>query len=408
MVARFSTREFLEQKGPIVVFGFFTFIGCAFICFSKYLGLSPFIVTGVPIALMVAYWIVNMAAKILHIHDEQAGDNLYYIGFLFTLTSLGASLFQFNTVDSIDAIVRNFGVAVASTIFGILLRILYNQMRRDPIDIERTTRHEMADMVRKLRTEMDTAALEFASYRRASNQMLQEGFDEIAKQAEMTGQKILKIMENLSQESVRPIQLASNGLQEVLEKHSKLFDDQFASNTQRVGLSSENITKLHTTLEQSIKKFAESIELTGKKLEAMKTPEEVLKIELGSVLTGVGKITSEHTKRMDAAAEEQRSQFQQIRETFGPVQQILSGLERSADSTESLIRVMLIHNNNYQHLVQNLAGHRPPPLPIETVRINGSVHSTSATAGLPEHAEVLVGSEEVALKPAEPKRGWFT
>ena len=67
--------------------------------------------------------------------DKPSGDNLYYMGFLFTLTSLAVSLYQFSTVGSAEQIVQNFGIAIASTIAGITLRIMFNQMRRDPVEV---------------------------------------------------------------------------------------------------------------------------------------------------------------------------------------------------------------------------------------------------------------------------------
>jgi hypothetical protein len=63
--------------------------------------------------------------------------NLYYIGFLYTLTSLGVSLWQFSSTEGAETIVTNFGVAIASTIFGVALRVLFNQMRQDPVEVER-------------------------------------------------------------------------------------------------------------------------------------------------------------------------------------------------------------------------------------------------------------------------------
>ena len=93
---------------------------------------------------------------------------------------------------------QNFGVAVVTTIFGIGLRIFYNQVRRDPIEIERVARHELADMTRRVRLELEMTAREFASFRRVCNQMLEEGFQEIGEQAEKSGAHILEVMDSLT------------------------------------------------------------------------------------------------------------------------------------------------------------------------------------------------------------------
>jgi hypothetical protein len=93
---------------------------------------------------MAAYAATLLLARSAALRDDQAGDNIYYMGFLYTLTSLGVSLYQFGDADSGTAIVRNFGIAVASTIAGVAGRVLFSQMRRDPVEVERSARLELA------------------------------------------------------------------------------------------------------------------------------------------------------------------------------------------------------------------------------------------------------------------------
>lgn len=186
-MANTDARYLIRDYGPMVLFASITIGGMIFIWSSKLMGWSLPIVTGVPLVLMGIYFIVSLAVAGFRLHNEQAGDNLYYMGFLFTLSSLGVSLYLFAGETSIETIVRNFGIAVTSTIAGVTLRILFNQMRRDPIDIERSVRHELAEMTRRVRSELDSSSREFSHYRRVSNQMLSEGFEEIARQAERNG-----------------------------------------------------------------------------------------------------------------------------------------------------------------------------------------------------------------------------
>lgn len=198
---------------PAGIFALFTVGGCFYIAFAKLVwDVNPFLSMTIPVVLMLTYLLLSVATGKLRLHDEQTGDNLYYMGFLFTLTSLGVSLYLFGSDGSTDKVVSNFGIAVTSTIAGILLRVMYNQMRRDPADIERSTRHELADMTRRVRAEMENVTREFADFRRVSNQMLEEGFDEIAKQAERNGEHIRKILESMALEAIKPVQEASGKL----------------------------------------------------------------------------------------------------------------------------------------------------------------------------------------------------
>jgi hypothetical protein len=137
-------RHFFITARSAVVFLVFVVAGCAYIVLAKLAGIGPFYVTFVPVGTMLAYALLIYSARGLRLRDDQSGDNLYYMGFLFTLTSLGVSLYQFTAVRAAEEIVQNFGIAIGSTIAGIGLRVIFNQMRRDPVEVERVMRLELA------------------------------------------------------------------------------------------------------------------------------------------------------------------------------------------------------------------------------------------------------------------------
>jgi hypothetical protein len=251
-------RSAIRDYGPIILFGAITVGGMLFIWTSKLLVWPLAVVTGVPLLLMAVYFLVSIAFAGFRLHNEQAGDNLYYMGFLFTLSSLGVSLYLFAGETSIDTIVRNFGIAVTSTIAGVTLRILFNQMRRDPIDIERSVRHELAEMTRRVRSELDSSSREFSHYRRVSNQMLAEGFEEIARQAARNGEEIQKILEVLAKQAVKPINEAAAQLTETTSQLSAIMD-----------------------------RFGAAVETVGKKMEDIHSPEEVVRSQLNPAIAAI-------------------------------------------------------------------------------------------------------------------------
>ena len=69
---------------------------------------------------MLGYALLIYSARALRLRDDQSGDNLYYMGFLFTLTSLGVSLYQFTASRAAEEIVQNFGIAIGSTSMGVM------------------------------------------------------------------------------------------------------------------------------------------------------------------------------------------------------------------------------------------------------------------------------------------------
>jgi hypothetical protein len=66
-------------------------------------------------------------------HWDKLGDNCYYLGFLFTLATLALALYRFSgQVGVIEELVRDFGIALWTTIVGMLLRIIIYQLESSP------------------------------------------------------------------------------------------------------------------------------------------------------------------------------------------------------------------------------------------------------------------------------------
>jgi hypothetical protein len=205
-----------HSLAPPLVFGIFTLAGVAFIVAAKLLEQNPFVVTFTPVLLMLGYAAMILLARPLRLRDDQTGDNFYYMGFIFTLTSLGVSLYQFTGDASVAEIVRNFGIAVASTITGIALRIFFTQLRRDPVEVEAVARYELADASRRVRRELDGMLMEMAHFRRTNQQMLEEGFEEIRGQVQHATTNHLSVMSTLADEALSHIRRSDGALGEAI------------------------------------------------------------------------------------------------------------------------------------------------------------------------------------------------
>ena len=79
--------------------------------------------------------------------DDRAADNLYYLGFLFTVCALGISLYRFSVAGDgrVAEIVGDLGVGLSPTVLGLFLRVLFLQ-REDPMDIEDRVQRELIDV----------------------------------------------------------------------------------------------------------------------------------------------------------------------------------------------------------------------------------------------------------------------
>lgn len=206
-------------------FGFFI-VGAASIVVFRLRAVSEYVVILVPVGLMFVYAGIAWASKRFRAREDRVGDNLYYLGFLFTLVSLSFTLWQFNSISSsgnIDFVISNFGVALATTICGLALRVLFNQMREDPVVYEREARMELAEAASAVKAQLDDVAIRMADFMRRVTQQMEEGV------SDMTTAANAALQTNVTK-------FASVG-QEVLEKINLAFDT-FNEQSARLNLAS--------------------------------------------------------------------------------------------------------------------------------------------------------------------------
>ena len=140
-----SSRNQLIDKG---LFAAFALAGAAAIIVLKSLGVSQITVTLVPVFLMIVYALLTVSRWTrFRLRYDQSGDNCYYLGFIYTLVSLGLALHGFasTALFRIDNILKDFGIALATTLTGVTLRVLLHQMREDPHDVEQAAREELGN-----------------------------------------------------------------------------------------------------------------------------------------------------------------------------------------------------------------------------------------------------------------------
>jgi hypothetical protein len=139
---------------------------------------------------MLVYAGLLLLTRRAQIREDQSGDNLYYLGFLFTLVSLSFALYQFNG-NGTEQIIENFGIALATTITGLVLRVCFNQMRHDPVETEREARMELAAAATRLRTDLLEVTQTLKSTLIAAQQQTAEVMIDYGKKFDEVGQTII-------------------------------------------------------------------------------------------------------------------------------------------------------------------------------------------------------------------------
>jgi hypothetical protein len=213
-----------------------------------------------------------LGARLFRLRDDQSGDNLYYMGFLFTLTSLAVSLYQFSAAGSAEQIVQNFGIAIASTIAGITLRIMFNQMRRDPVETEATSRLELAEASRRVKRELESSILEFGYFRRMTQQSLADALDEMRESIGKAHQQLAGELEKLATSASVPFEQSTENSSATLASLNK--------RTVEVLETSRQLVREGEELARNTTNIVQSIDALFARLAAHRTSEEAIGTQL--------------------------------------------------------------------------------------------------------------------------------
>lgn len=253
--------------------------------FAAYLTLRTFIrgsaqlwITGTLLALMLAYVATVALVPRLKLRLDQAGDNAYYLGLLFTLGSMAFALYDFTVAtetasdaSGIQQIISNFGIALATTITGIFLRVALHQMRVDPSDIETVSRLELTEASERLRATLDTISSSFGQFH----------LETLQRQSDVVSEMDRKL---------------ASSVEEMSERVSTLTVQAAA----RAQADYERLSQGIETLTQRTSQLAEAAEQSVARLRGVEPPPVVLAKRLNSVAGALEQLTAhlEHTQRV--------------------------------------------------------------------------------------------------------------
>lgn len=396
-----STDNRVARSGQLpsmvnaLVFLACTCLGAIFIMVGKTFGLRQVVVTAGPVLIMLAYACGIWLLRALWLRDDQAGDNLYYMGFLFTLTSLGVSLYQFSIAGGAQEVVRNFGIAIASTIVGITLRIVFNQMRQDPLDVETVSRLELADASRRVRLELDNTTLEFASFRRATQQSLAEAFDEANASFSAVKNELVSGLEAAIADATGAFQNGLTTLEETLALAGR-------AGVLAVDSSASELASQVTALAQHSNSIATALDDVSKALGRMKTPEEVIEIKLNPFIQGLSRAVNNFTK----AAEAETQAMQRASELATVAAERAEVLARTVGQRDSRLAEVLEKVAASSDLARSAAekwaaASSSPPPPIPT-------HDISEPVARPElMAQPTPETAQTAFSAPSARFGWL-
>lgn len=187
---KLSFVDRLVDRGLVDKYAFiaFAFGGGALIVLAKAFNAPSIIVTMCAGAAIIVYAFVVHGSGTGRLRGDQAGDNCYYLGLIYTLASLAFAIFTFDPNNTATTIIQGFGIALTTTIIGLVLRVYFNQSRPDIAEVETSARLELAAASGKLKSELSSSIVSMNDFSRQTRQSLDELKDEIIASLKSVGE----------------------------------------------------------------------------------------------------------------------------------------------------------------------------------------------------------------------------
>lgn len=226
MSSNFVKTDRLRDRGFIDQWGFMVFAiaGFAAIVSVKWFGIDTRWVALGAIGAMLLYAIVISRAGTGRVRADQAGDNCYYLGLIYTLASLSYAIATFDPADTATTIVQGFGVALATTIFGLILRVFFNQGRPDLENVEDQARLEMTDAVARLKAELGDVVRQLNDFTRHVQMSMQELHQSTTESIKGLANDTVEGLSTVVEEATATIRDEANDFAARSKKYSATFD----------------------------------------------------------------------------------------------------------------------------------------------------------------------------------------
>ena len=291
---------------------------------------------------------------------DGAGDYVYYLGFLYTLISLAASLALVGSRLGDDpalirGVVTGFGVAIISTILGMALRVLMGRGSDEspPAVVERAELG-LAAAGRRLRGELDYTVSEFKDFRQRIREGLEQSVAEATAASALAGERAISAAESVTQVEAKAIEAGDRLIERVEELSGSARSlDEFEATTKRLAAAASSVADaadrdaqemgvrtraVGDALGEQVSRIA-SIDL-GKTMEARLAELTALEGRLvqaaAAVEEGVNRLNTGWARRgeeVDAAAREATrlsSSFRQVTSTLEGLQAAVAGMDETA------------------------------------------------------------------------------
>jgi methyl-accepting chemotaxis protein len=319
-IARMNVGDAWERYtyiGVLVGVSGFIFVTKAFLGLPAWIGLL------VSAAGIGGYALLAWLDRNNRVRMDKAGDNCYYLGLTFTLASLAAVLVRIDfDVSVAQYIISGFGIAIGSTIFGIIARLILIQFVEELDDIELKSRVRLTEAADQLRVDLENATGRFQDFMISVQDEVRVSIVAVTEDQVKQQRALVDAVESALKGAIGTMEQSSNKLAETLNGHATVMAD-FNAASERSAKAADNLAEKVGSIELPYDQLQDGVGKLVQEIEKVRDGIVALPItDAASKLDSYAKTTDEVLNR-----------FSEISDATG---RIVAGLETaSATLSES-------------------------------------------------------------------------
>lgn len=316
-IAAVPRTRLLDGAEKIVYF-FALLAGGAFILLGKSYGwLSAWAAAIFAIVCIVLYagfaWTSQRENPV---RADRLGDNCYYLGLVYTLASLIASLIAIDRGADVSGLIGNFGVALVSTAAGIVTRLILIQLRAESDDVDQRARIALAQTAQAMQSDLQNSSAAF----RSALISAQESFRISVQSTEENVEHASDLVERLKEFEISPEEMertvfgAISKIEEAANSIGKVADrleDQNRELSDAAALT-ERSDKALSSIYDALEKLVPAID---KHHQASQRASETMDRQSAQV--------EEHTRKLQSNADEARQAVEKVYKSLGELSSVI-------------------------------------------------------------------------------------
>lgn len=296
-----APRTRLSDNAEKIVYFFVLLVGSTIILIGKSMGwLSPWPAAVFAVVCITGYGMFAWVSQRENpVRADRLGDNCYYLGLVYTLASLIASLIAINHGADVNTLLGNFGVALVSTAAGIVARLIMIQLKSETDDIDKRARIALGETAQLMQSDLLSAAATFRHLMLDAQETFKLSVESTSKNINEAS----KISNQLNQLDLSPERMSNSliGIVQNLEKASLSIVDAGA----KLQAQSETVISAASAVERAENSMTHIHEVLGQISTTLDqhrlATEQALK-----TIESQSEWTETHARKMEQNAEEAR------------------------------------------------------------------------------------------------------